>query len=35
LIAAADAITIDSTTLRIDEVVDRIMTVLERRLLLE
>lgn len=34
LVAAADAITIDSTTLRIDQVVDRIMAVLERRKLL-
>lgn len=34
LVAAADAITIDSTTLRMDQVVDRVMAVLERRNLL-
>jgi len=31
LVAAVDAITIDSTTLRMDQVVDRVMAVLERR----
>jgi len=31
---AADAIQIDSTTLRIDEVIDRILAVLERRSLI-
>ncbi|MDX8413753.1 MAG: (d)CMP kinase [Mariprofundales bacterium] len=34
LVAAADAITIDSTTIRADQVIDRIMAVLERRKLL-
>ncbi|MDQ6951608.1 MAG: (d)CMP kinase, partial [Mariprofundales bacterium] len=35
LLAASDAIVIDSTTLRIDQVVDRVMVVLERRALLQ
>ena len=34
LLAVADAITIDSTTLRVDQVVDRILAVLARRKLL-